>query len=131
MENNLKDKSFALALQIVKMCKYLKETRKEYSLSQELLTHGTQIGAIMVRVAYEDDKEEIAKNLSNALKEAQATDYWIELIYLSKLLNEENYNNIKNEIKEVSDGIERNIKLLNADFDLDTPTLYKAKTQVK
>ncbi len=106
MENNLKDKSFALALQIVKMCKYLKETRKEYSLSQELLTHGTQIGAIMVRVAYEDDKEEITKNLSNALKEAQATDYWIELIYLSKLLNEENYNAIKNEIKEVMELIE-------------------------
>ncbi len=106
MENNLKDKSFALALQIVKMCKYLKETRKEYSLSQELLTHGTQIGALIVRVAYEDDKEEIAKNLSNALKEAQATDYWIELIYLSKLLNEENYNAIKNEIKEVVELIE-------------------------
>lgn len=131
MENNLKDKSFALALRLVKMYQYLKETRKEYVLSKELLEHGTQIGALIVRIAHEDNKDEIAKTLSNALKEAQATDYWIELIYLSKLLNEENYNNIKNEIKDVLEAIDREIKSLNAGFDLDTPTLYKAKPQPK
>lgn len=106
MENNLKEMSFALALRLVEMHKYLKETRKEYVLSKELLEHGTQIGAIMVRVAYEDDKEEITKLLSNALKEAQATDYWIELVYFSKLLNDENYNKIKKEVKDMIQAIE-------------------------
>lgn len=125
MENNLKDQSFALALRLVEMHKYLKETRKEYVLSKELLEHGTQIGALMVRIAHESNKEEIEKTLSNALKEAQATDYWIELVYHSKLLNEENYNKIKKEVEDLLNAINHNIKLLNSNSDLETPTLYR------
>ena len=44
-ENNLKNKSFYFALEIVKTCRELQTEQKEYILSNQLLKSGTSIGA--------------------------------------------------------------------------------------
>jgi len=43
----IKEKSFAFALRIVKQSKYLREIKKEYILSKQLLRSGTAIGALI------------------------------------------------------------------------------------
>jgi four helix bundle protein len=42
-ENVVKDKSFAFALRVVKLFKYLQDEKKEYILSKQLLRSGTAI----------------------------------------------------------------------------------------
>ena len=44
-ENILVDKSFAFAIRVVKLYKYLCDDKKEYVLSKQLLRSGTSIGA--------------------------------------------------------------------------------------
>jgi len=44
-ENVLLDKSFGFAVRIVKLYKYLCDTKKEFVLSKQLLRCGTSIGA--------------------------------------------------------------------------------------
>ena len=45
MENNVVlEKSFAFALRIIKLYRYLTNEKKEYVLSKELVTAGTNIG---------------------------------------------------------------------------------------
>ncbi len=39
------EKSFDFAVRIVKLCKYLTQEQKEYTLSKQLLRSGTSIGA--------------------------------------------------------------------------------------
>ena len=44
-ENVIQQKSYAFAVRIVKLCRYLQEEKKEFVLSKQLLRSGTSIGA--------------------------------------------------------------------------------------
>ena len=81
MNNTIETKSFSFAVRIVKMCNHLQSNTKEFVLSKQLLRSGTSIGA-NVREAYraQSDADFIAK-LHIALKEADETGYWLEILY--------------------------------------------------
>ena len=79
-ENPIKNKSFAFAVRIVNLYKYLCEDKKEFVLSKQLLRSGTSNGAnIEEGIAGQSKKDFIAK-LSIALKEAKETHYWLRLL---------------------------------------------------
>jgi len=44
-ENPVREKSYAFALRVIKLCKYLAEEKREYVLSRQILKSGTSIGA--------------------------------------------------------------------------------------
>ena len=89
MKNNIiRDKSYAFAVRIVKLYKYLCDEKKEYTLSKQLLRSGTSIGAnIEEAIGGQSEKDFFAK-LTISYKEARETHYWIRLLtdtdYLSK-----------------------------------------------
>ena len=45
-ENIVKDKSFAFALRVIKLAKYLEGKKREYVLSKQILRSGTAIGRV-------------------------------------------------------------------------------------
>lgn len=100
-ENVIKSKSFAFALRIVKLYKYLSTTHNEYVLSKQLLRSGTAIGALVRESEHAESKADFIHKLSIALKEANETDYWLELLYQSKYINEIEYDSIKVDTEEV------------------------------
>lgn len=100
-ENVIKIKSFAFALRIVKLYKYLSTTHNEYVLSKQLLRSGTAIGALVRESEHAESKADFIHKLSIALKEANETDYWLELLYQSKYINEIEYDSIKVDTEEV------------------------------
>lgn len=55
-ENIIKSKSFAFALRIIKLYKYLCNKEKEYTLSNQLLRSGTATGALVREVHMEKVK---------------------------------------------------------------------------
>jgi four helix bundle protein len=91
-ENNVvRDKSFQFALRIVKLYRYLKEEKKEYVLSKQILRSGTAIGALVRESQHAESKADFIHKLSIALKEANETDYWIELLFQSGYIEEKSY----------------------------------------
>ncbi len=54
--NIIRDKSFAFALRIVKLYKFLVE-KKEFVLSKQLLRSGTAIGALVREAEHAESKE--------------------------------------------------------------------------
>jgi len=46
-DNVIKTKSFSFALRIIKLFQFLKEEKKEFVLSKQLLRSGTAIGALV------------------------------------------------------------------------------------
>ena len=100
-ENIIKDKSFALALRVVKLYKFLNKEKKEFILSKQLLRSGTSIGALICESEHAESKADFIHKLSIALKEANETEYWIELLFRSSYLNQEEYNSIKPDISEI------------------------------
>jgi len=100
-ENVVKDKSFAFALRIVKLAKYLQAEKKEYVISKQMLRSGTAIGALVREAEHAQSKADFISKMSIALKEASETDYWIELLHQSDELNEESYRSIYPDIQEL------------------------------
>lgn len=100
-ENVVKDKSFAFAVRIVNLYKFLTETKKEFVLSKQLLRSGTSIGALTREAEHAESKADFIHKLSIALKEANETDYWIELLFKTNFLSENEYDTIKGDVLEL------------------------------
>lgn len=98
--NIIVDKSYAFALKIIKLNKYLVNEKKEFVLSKQILKSGTSIGAnIEEAQAAQSGKDFIAKNYIS-LKEARETKYWLRLLKDSDFLPIE-YNSLITESEEL------------------------------
>ena len=75
MENNIQENTFFFAVRIVKLCKLLREQRKEYVLSKQLLRAGTSIGANVMEAQNAQSRADFCSKLNIALKEATETKY--------------------------------------------------------
>ena len=106
-DNVIKTKSFEFALRIVKLTKLLIDDKKEYVISKQLIRSGTAVGALVREAEQAESKKDFIHKLSIALKEANETEYWLELLYKSDYLEENGFNSISIDLKEL-------LKLLTA-----------------
>ena len=100
-ENVLKMKSCAFALRVVKLYQFLSQEKKEKVMSLQLLRSGTAIGAMVREAEYAESKADFIHKLNIALKEANETEYWMELLFKSEYLSEEAFNSLSMDIKEL------------------------------
>lgn len=82
-ENILLDLTFDFSLDIIKFCEKLEEERK-YIIARQLLRSGTSIGANIREAQHPESKADFIHKLKIAVKEAEETDYWIELCKYSE-----------------------------------------------
>jgi len=99
-ENVLKLKSYAFALRIVKLYKYMCR-HKEYVLSRQVLRSGTAVGALVSEAEFGQSKADFISKLSIALKEANETLYWLSLLKDSSYINEKMFKSIKPDAEEL------------------------------
>ena len=110
MESIIDKKSKAFALRIIKLYKQLKEVDKEFVLSKQILRSGTSIGANARERKNSQSKADFINKLSIALKEADETQYWLELLYESSIINENIFCSLNNDLKEIIAIITSSIK---------------------
>lgn len=97
----IRDKSFAFALRIVKLYQYLTKEKKEYVLSKQLLRSGTAIGALVREAQQAESKADFIHKLAIALKEANETDYWLELLHQSDYIDAKGFQSISADAEEL------------------------------
>lgn len=85
--NNLYDKAYKLAIEIVEIYKYLSLDKKEYVLSRQLLKSGTSIGANIAEANGGISKADFSAKLSIAYKECLETKYWLSLLKDTRYLD--------------------------------------------
>ena len=100
-ENVLLDKSFGFAVRIVKLYKYLCDTKKEFVLSKQLLRCGTLIGANISESQDAQSTNDFISKLSISLKEARETKYWIKLLKETDYLTENEANSVTKDLIEI------------------------------
>lgn len=83
----LQEKSYAFALKVVRVCRTLQETKKEFVLTKQLLRSGTAIGALIEEGRQAESKQDFIHKLSISNKEANETQYWIRLLVDSEILD--------------------------------------------
>lgn len=99
-KNIIKEKSFVFAIEIVGLYKVLAE-RKEFVLSRQMLRSGTSIGANSRESEHAQSKADFIHKLSISLKEANETEYWLDLLYETKYVSESDFQSIKPKIVEI------------------------------
>jgi four helix bundle protein len=88
VENNIVlEKSFAFALRIVRLCRYLVDAKKEYVLSKELLIAGTNIGRHVNEPVYAESKEIFVAEFGVARRKSADTPYWLKLLHHGGIIN--------------------------------------------
>ena len=101
MENVVAGKSFAFAKRIVRLCRFLRQSRDEYVITKQLLRSGTSIGANVAEAKYAQSRPDFVSKLSIALKEAGETDYWLRLLHETNYLTEEQFMSVKRDCEEL------------------------------
>lgn len=100
-DNVIQIKSYAFAVRIIKMYKYLCENKKEFVLSKQLLRSGTSIGAnIEEAIGGQSGKDFYAK-LTISYKEARETHYWIRLLKDTDYLSIDEANSLLKDTEEL------------------------------
>ena len=94
-------KSFAFAVRIVNLYKYLTAERKEYVLAKQVLRSGTAIGALVREAEQAESKPDFIHKMAIALKEANETEYWLELLHETKFLDPAAFASIHPDIVEL------------------------------
>ncbi|WP_298997979.1 four helix bundle protein [uncultured Tenacibaculum sp.] len=97
----LKDKSYGFALEIVRLSQYLVADKKEYVLSKQLLRSGTAVGALIREAEFAQSKKDFIHKMSIALKEANETLYWLDLLKDTSYLVEDKYRLLHSVCKEL------------------------------
>lgn len=97
----LRDKSFHLAVRIVKLCRYMRDEKHEYVISKQLLRSGTNPGAMVREAINAESGSDFIHKLGIAQKETGETQYWLELLWASEYLNETEFQSIYNDSEEV------------------------------
>ena len=95
--NLIVTKSFDFAIKVVNLYKILVFEKKEYVLAKQFLRSGTSIGANIREGVNGVSKADFKYKLGIALKEAKETEYWMELMIATNILNEKE---IQNELQE-------------------------------
>ncbi len=73
-------KSKEFALQIIKVCNYIKQDKRESVLTNQLIRSGTSIGANIREAFYGHGTADFVAKLQIALKECSESEYWLELL---------------------------------------------------
>ena len=100
-ENIIQEKSFAFAVRIVNLYRYLCENKKEFVLSKQVLRSGTSIGAnIEESIGGQSDRDFLTK-VTIAYKEARETVYWLKLLLATDYINKEQADGLLKDAEEI------------------------------
>ena len=99
--NVIKDKSFIFAVDIVNLYKYLAGNKKEYVMSRQLLKSGTSIGANVREAEFAQSRADFTNKMSISLKEANETDYWLDLLHATDFIDADQFKQYKPKAQEM------------------------------
>lgn len=98
--DKLAEQSMNFAVQIIHLVKQLKEQR-ENIISNQIGRSGTSIGANIREARYAHDTADFVSKMQIALKEANETGYWLELLYRTNYIGEEQYHFLESGCKSL------------------------------
>lgn len=105
LKSNIRYRSYYFSLNIIKLIHNLPEKRIYWTIGDQLLRSSTSIGANLVEAKSSSSKKDFMRYYEIALKSANETRYWLYLLRDSKLVNENNINNLIEESKQIANMI--------------------------
>ncbi|HEY9627819.1 MAG TPA: four helix bundle protein [Coleofasciculaceae cyanobacterium] len=97
------DRTKQFAIRIIKACHFLNQQSGVLrTLSNQLLRSGTSIGANVREAQSAQSHRDFLSKLEIALKEARETQYWIEILIESGMVESSKFNLLLQEATEIT-----------------------------
>lgn len=113
-ESVLKEKSYAFAIRAINLAKFLREEKKEYILSKQIVRCGTSIGANIEEASGAQSNNDFIAKLHISLKEAKETHYWVRLLRDTEYISKEQAQSLIEDIDEVITILTRSLKTIKS-----------------
>ena len=123
MENTAKFKSKRFAVRIVGLYQYLRNDKREFVLSKQLLRSGTSIGANLAEAACAISRKDFLSKVYIALKECAETEYWLELLHETHYLSDEEFESISTDCEELRKMLSATTRTVNSTLHSSHSTL--------
>ena len=94
--------------------RHLRKQKKEFILSKQLLRSGTSIGALIREAEFAQSDLDFIHKLSISLKEANETNYWLDLLHDTTYLSDDEFKEIKYKSDELVRLLVASIKTLKS-----------------
>ena len=99
-ENKLAELSMDFSVDVINLVKYLKSNH-ESIISNQIGRSGTSIGANIHEAQYAQGKKDFVSKLEIALKEASETEYWLELLFRTKYIDEQTFKTVSDKCTSI------------------------------
>ena len=109
-DNKIQIISKAFAIRIIHLYQYLCNEKKEFVLSKQILRSGTSIGANARESINAQSTVDFIYKLNLSLKESNETEYWLELLFETGYINEQLFQSLLSDNKEISATLVKIIK---------------------
>jgi len=100
-ESIMLNKAKDFAVEIISVCKKIKETKRESVMTNQLMRSGTSIGANIHESKYAHGTADFISKMQIALKECYESEYWLELLNRSGYMGDEQYKTIINNCGQI------------------------------
>ncbi|MBQ9435853.1 MAG: four helix bundle protein [Bacteroidales bacterium] len=100
-ENILVVKSKNFAVRIIRMYQWIRENKNEYLLCKQCVRSGTSIGANIREAIAASSKADFTAKLNISLKEANETQYWLELFRETDYIDNTMFESMNKDIVEL------------------------------
>jgi len=113
-ESVLKEKSFAFAIRVIKLAKFLREEKKEFILSKQIVRCGTSIGANIEEASGAQSNNDFIAKLHISLKEAKETHYWVRLLRDTDYITTEQAKSLIDDIDDIITILVKSLKTIKS-----------------
>lgn len=107
--------SYDFACRITRLFQYLTEDAeyKEFVQSKQIYRSGTSIGANVRESKHAQSDADFLSKMSIAYKEADETDYWLNLLHDNGYINESQYESLKKDMDRILKLLTSIVKTMN------------------
>ena len=116
-EVSLIELSKFFAIDIIKVCKEIRENRNEKVIVAQLLRSGTSIGANIHEGNYASSRLDFINKFQIALKECYETEYWLEIFKETGYLFENEYKSLHEKCSKIRKKLATSIKTAKANLE--------------
>ena len=113
-ESVLKEKSYAFAIRVINLAKFLREEKKEFILSKQIVRCGTSVGANIEEASGAQSNNDFIAKLHISLKEAKETHYWVRLLRDTEYISKEQTQSLIDDIDEIITILTKSLKTVKS-----------------
>ena len=108
----LRDKTKHFAVRIIRFVSYLRDEKHEFVMSKQILRSATSIGANVRESWNAQSRSDFQHKLSIALKEADETAYWLELLVESEIIDRKQFDPLYSDLDEIIAMLTASVKTM-------------------